>query len=104
METFNTFKNGFASLGFDSPQSTHEDLLKINNILSVLLFAISLLSTCAYVYYEASSFEEYIDSVFMLSGLTIVLFMFANFFWQMPNFYRFFVHLENTIEKSECNR
>lgn len=98
MKTFDLIRNNFAIAGLDSPQSTREDLLKIKNILSFLLFALSAFSSGVYVYYDASNFEEYIDAVFMLTGLSITLFIFANLLWDMPTLYKFIDHLEGIIE------
>lgn len=101
MKTFDSIREYFAIAGFDSPQSIREDLLKIENILSFLLFSLSAFSSGVYVYYEASNFEEYIDAIYMLSGLTVILFIFINLFWEMPNLYKFIDHLENIIAESK---
>lgn len=101
MKIFNSIKNCFIVLGFDSPQSTRQDLLKTKTILSMLLIGIDVILSSLFVYYEASDFEEYADSIYQLSSLILTFFVSATLLWQMPTHYKFITALEKTIEKSK---
>ena len=101
MKTFDSIKNCFTVLGFDSHQSTRKDLLKFKNIISLLLIFIDMILTSVYVYYEASNFEEYVDSIYLLSSMILAFSVFSILIWQIPNHFIFINHLESIITKSK---
>lgn len=101
MKTFNSIKNGFAVLGFDSPESVRRDLLKINTISSMLIFGIQIIFISVFICCEASNFDEYVDGVYLLSSLTVCVFAYATMLWQIPRLYAFIIQLENIIGKSK---
>lgn len=101
MKTFGSIRNCFAVLGFNSPQSTRKDLIKIENILCMQLFGIEIILISVYIHQEASNFEEYIDCVYLFSSLIIAFFSFAILMLEIPRHYEFINLLENTITESE---
>lgn len=101
MKSIDSIKTCFADLGFDSLQSTRKDLLKPKNISCLLLIGIDIILTSVYIYYEANGFEEYIDALYILWSLILSFYTFTTLIWQVPNYYRFFNYLENTITESK---
>lgn len=101
MKTFDSIKNFFAILGFDSSQSTRKDLLKIETVLPIIFIGIDIILTIVSVHYEASNFEEYVNSIYLLSSLILSFFIFTTLLWQMPTHYKFITTLENTLKKSK---
>lgn len=101
MKSIDSLKICFATLGFDSPQSTRKDLLKPKNISCLSLIGIDIVLTSVYIYYEANDFEEYVDAIYILWTLIFSFFTFATLIWQVPEHYRFINYLENAITESE---
>lgn len=102
MKSIDSIKTCFATLGYDSPQSTRKDLLKPKNISCLSLIGIDIILTSIYIYYEASDFEQYVDAIYILWSLIFSFFNFATLIWQVPKHYKFISYLENTITESKC--
>lgn len=101
MKTFDSIKNYFKILGIISRQSTRKDLLNIQNVAFFIVIAMDLLSSIAFGYYEANSFEEYVDSFYATSSAFVCFYSYGVLFWEMPKLYRFINALEATINKSK---
>lgn len=101
MKTFDSIKQHFVILGFTSSQSTRKDLLKLQNILFFFFLGVYLILTTVFAYYEAHSFEQYVDSLYAISSALVCIDVFGICFWEMPNLYRFMNSLECTINESK---
>lgn len=66
------------------------------------------LITCAqstlagiFVFYEADSFREYVESVFVFSTLVVVSVTFFAFIWITAKMFKLMNNIETTVNKSE---
>lgn len=101
MKNFDFIKNYFEVLGITSRQSTRKDLLKRQNIVFFIIIGMNVLSSTAFGYYEANSFEEYVDSFYVTSSVFICFSAFGILLWDVPKLYRFINALESTINISK---
>lgn len=101
MKTFDTIKHFFNISGITSSQSTRKDLLKIRNVVFFVILGLDIISAGLFGYYEANSFEEYVDSFFATSSAFICFYSFGVLFWETPKLYRFTEALEIAINKSK---
>lgn len=101
MKSIDTIKTCFATMGYDSLQSSRKDLFKPKNMSCLSLIGIDIILTSIYIYYEANDFEEYVDAIYILWSLIFSFFTFAMLIWQVPKNYRFINYLENIITESK---
>lgn len=101
MKTFESINQYFDILGFTSSQSTRKDLLKIQNLTCFLILCTDFLSTSLFCYFEAHSFEQYVDSFYAISSSFICISTNGILFSELPQLYRFVKNLERTISKSK---
>lgn len=98
MKFFKSIKQHFAIVGINSFQSIQKRRFNSRN---VFVISINLTQAILYVFYEATSFREYVMSVFVFSTLIVVNIAFPAFIWKMPKVFELMNNFEKTINKSK---
>lgn len=101
MKFFRKIQECFAVIGINSHQSIQKCPLNARNAVCFLVFVLNLVSSIAYLLWEAKNFGEYSNAAFSISGATICGATMATFIWMMPNLFRFFTSVENIANKSK---
>lgn len=104
MKSFDSIKQYSKISGVTSSQPTRKDLLKVQNLIFFVVQGMNLISASVFGYYEANSFEQYVDAFYAFSSAFICVYCFGVLFWEIPKLYRFINALESTIGKSKSIR
>lgn len=101
MKIFQFVVRGFTDLGLGPQELTQKNPIngKIVEIFCILLF--SLCSSCAYLFFEAQTFEDYTLSVYVSSTLLLVIVGYMIFMWKNRPIFELFGNAEKIIDKRE---
>lgn len=107
MKVLALIKKSFETVDIKPYKTNQNSPFNVKNMLCLFVIIISLGSSLLYLFVEANSFGEYVNSCFIVSSEAIEIINFINIIWKTPKLYEFFYNLENTIEKSKyqniCN-
>ena len=104
MKILELIKKSFATVGIRPYQANEKSAFNVTNTFFVFAIGIGLSSSSAYVLIEASDFEEYINSCFLVSAQAISIVFFISIVLNTLKLYAFFDYLGDTIQKSEYIR
>lgn len=93
-------QTSYALLGIDSNPSSQSSALNLRSTAAVIVYCLCVLSTGAYLLYEAETFGEYMDSVYITSATVIDTFTYFSFLWRLRKFSAFVNSLEQTFTES----
>lgn len=102
MEIFRLVKNHLAILGL-SPIQTVQPYPMINYKLfgASLVMSLNLILCCAYYFFIASSFDEYIDSFCTASASVAIVGVFSVFVWKSKILYELMAKLQEIVNTSK---
>lgn len=96
-------QKNYALLGIDSNAQDQSNALNIRSLIAIIVYCLCVYSTSAYLFNEAETFGEYMDSVYITSAVYIDTFTYLSFFWRLSKFSTFVNLLEETFQESEYN-
>lgn len=101
MKIFQLVLRGLIELGLGPQQLTQKKPFKSKmvKILCILLF--TLCSSCAYLFLEAQTFEDYTLSVYTSSSILLVIVGYTIFMWKNRPICELFDKAEKIIDESE---
>lgn len=102
MKIFQGIQRGFAIFGF-SPNQSITQKFNGKHVKCLLIFCGCLTSSCAYLFYEAATFQEYTLSLNEFLTIAHVIGTFLIFVWKNQLLYKCMDSLEKTINKSKFN-
>lgn len=103
MKIFKSVRMDLAFFGINADQSwPHKSLFNTKNQIAMSIFCLFLFSNCVHITY-ASSFEEYINCIYIVSALAGTVLCFATLMWESAKWFAFIENFENIFNKSECN-
>lgn len=104
MSITKAIQENFALLGIESnaaKQSTAFNVFNVRSAITITVYCLSVSLTSAYLFCEAESFSEYMDSVSITSATAIDTFTYFSFFCRLDMFSKFINSLEETFENSK---
>lgn len=101
MKFFQSIQRILSHVGIDPNQSTRTHPFNARNSKNCLIFLVACICSIVFLFHEASSVEERMESGF-LTGLTILnLMCFINLIFKMKLVYNYFDNAEKIVEQSE---
>lgn len=97
MKPLQSGKENWAMLGISPSQS----LISLKFLMALFIIVANAGLNWAFLIYEADSFREYTNSIFITSTTTMVAVCFGILAFQRPRIYKLFYFTEEQIEKSE---
>lgn len=101
---FQSIRENFAIIGIHSHQSTQKCPFNARSVACLLIYILGLISSVAYLLYEARNFAEYSNAAYSISGGIVCGVTMATMVWIMPKLFQFFTCIENIASKSELNQ
>lgn len=101
MKLFQTSQKYFENFGIDSRQMSKNHLFNAKNVLASAVLCLDILSSGAFLLYEAQTFYEYADSVYTTSCAENSCVIYMVIFWNMRKFFKFIEKFENLVEHSK---
>lgn len=97
MKLFQTGQKYMAMMGIYPTQS----LINVNFFLTIFASAINIIANWAFLVFEASSFREYTNSIFITSTITMIVMCEIYFTLKKSRIFAVIALCENQIAKSE---
>lgn len=94
-------QKNYALLGIDSNASNETNAFKARSTIAIVVYCLSVLLTSVYLFCEAETIMEYMDSVYITSATIIDTFTYFSFFWRLGMFSTFVNSLEEAFEESK---
>lgn len=91
-------RTNYAVLGIDSNDSS---AFNFRSVLATVIFCLCVFTTSAFLFNQAETFGEYMDSVYITSATVIDTFTYFSFLWRLSKFSTFVNSLEETFTESE---
>lgn len=88
-------------LGINSNQSTNKHLYNENIFLCLFLCASCIILTGASIFYEANSFIEYMEPIYILSSAIMITIAAAYAYLKVKILFGYIKKLENTVNSSK---
>lgn len=101
MKSFELIQGKFAVVGYSLNNSNRQYNLNARNVIIIILMVINMLATSAYIYYEAESFDEYLQDIYLTVSLAVASIMFIINIVLMPKVFKLIENLKETINKSK---
>ena len=101
MILFDTVKSHFTVMGVNSVQAKRKNPLNFKNVTVILMTSIEGTLSGIFVFCEANSFREYVESIFVFSTIFIVNIVFLHFIWNMSKVFELMNNIEKTVNKSK---
>lgn len=86
---------------YPSQQNQKPRSINSINVILLIFFVQMILTTAAFLLFEANSILDYGFASFMLSTLIMSIVNYSIFIWQAENTFKFIGHCEGFIEKSK---
>lgn len=93
-------RNNNAVLGIDSNEQNAEYPWNARSVIAILVYCSCVLSTGGYLFGEAETFGEYMDSVSITTATLIDTYTYLSFFLRLKQFSTFVNTLEETFQES----
>lgn len=90
----------YAILGIDSNEQNREYPLNLRSLIAIFVFCANVILTAGYLFTEADTIGEYIDSVSITTATMIDTFTYFSFFYRLSQFSAFVNTLEDTFQES----
>ena len=98
MRIFRLVQHSFAFLGLELNQSTAQKYsINEKNMLSLSILCIALTSSCAYIFFDAKTFQEYAISVYIASTFLLGAACFTICVWKKQPLFK----LIDSAEKND---
>lgn len=94
-------QTNFALLGIDSNALNRLNAINVRSAIVIIVYGLCVSSTSAYLFYEAETFGEYMDSVSITSATVIDTFTYFSFLLRLTKFSTFVNSLEKTFTESK---
>lgn len=104
MEVFASIENHFANIGLTESQSLGANRFNVKNMATLSMLVANIILSVACIFYGASDFDEYVDSIFGCLTLIDTAIAFVYLICQMAMLFRFIVDMKNTIDQREWNQ
>lgn len=102
MKIFKSVRRDLAFFGINANQSRpHKSPFNTKNQIAMSVFCLFLFSNCVHITY-ASSFEEYINCIYIVTALAGTVLCFATLMWESAKWFEFIESVEHIFNKSEC--
>lgn len=102
MKLFVLIQKNLAAAGFSFHYSTQKYHLNARNAAVVVILSMNMVTSGAYVFYGAESFDEYLENILITFTLAAALTIFIIVIVLMPKIFLLIDNLEQTINKSKC--
>lgn len=97
MEIFTLIQKNFLLFGI----GLHQRPFNVRNLVTICIFCVAITSASAYFFYEAKTFPQYTDSIFLISVLILGLILFVITVSEMQRILRHIITGEKLINSSE---
>lgn len=102
MKIFKSVRKDLAFFGINANQSwPHKSPFNTQNRIAMAIFCLFLFSNFVHITY-VSSFEEYINCIYIVTALAGTILCFATLMWESAKWFAFIESVENILNKSEC--
>lgn len=101
MEIYHTIRKYCAVSGIQSSQLNHRFLNFVEKFLLFFLFVFAIVSSCAFLAYDAQNITEFTNGFYTLITFALVCFIFVVHVWKYDRFFKFMKNFENIIFDSE---
>lgn len=101
MKLFEMHEKYFAIVGIDSYQATRKIPINGKNSATLLILISALMSTNAFIWFEADTFPEYAESFYVAATSIICFGNFVILFTRMSKFFEFIENLEHLVQTSK---
>lgn len=101
MKIFQSIEDNLAILGISSYQSIQVQPFNTRNVTTLLVFGLSVISNCVFLFHVADSFMEYTKCVYVVSTLITSFICFAHLVLKMPKLFEFIKNFEQIVEESK---
>lgn len=101
MKVIEILRRQFAMIGIVSDESTMSHPINLINLMILLMFVIDLIINGVYCFHGADNFQDYVNSAFACSALTVSMMAFVTLIWEMAKVYEFLENLEKAINNRE---
>lgn len=98
---FDSIKSNFAIVGANSLQSNGQNPFNLKNVMIILIINVQATLCGIFVFYEANSFREYVESVFAFSTVIVIHIVFPVFIWKIPKMFELMNNIEKIVNKSK---
>lgn len=99
MEIFRGIKSYFAMAGINLNQKTCVHLLNLRNITVSIGFSVAGIMCAKFQFYEASTFDEYANSFYLMSTGGLTVFCFMVLMWKRTKLFEFIKSIEHLIDE-----
>lgn len=80
--------------------SPNQQSFSWRSLLAIFIDCFGIASNCAHFFYEAKTFQEHIESIFVCTAIIMATTV-AFYAWKSQIFFNFLYDAENMIDKSE---
>lgn len=101
MKILETVRSDFLVLGLNPNPTNRFYPFNSRNITRLALLSYGLITMGIYLGYEANSFEEYTNCIFVICALFIAAVVFSIMIGRSGQFFEFFDELERNIDQSK---
>lgn len=101
MKLFQITQKNLAILGIDRNQSTQKHPFNGRILLGFFLFGLFIILTSTFFFHEASSFREYTETIYTLSGTIACTVAFTSTIFKMKMLFNFIAMSENIVDISK---
>lgn len=98
MQILQPIRNIFSFVGIAPYQ---KQPFNMRNVVTLFMLGTGVLLNCVHLFYEASTFKEYTDSVCASSSMVVAIILFAILIWKTLPMFSFLNNLEESVTKSK---
>lgn len=91
----------FTSVGIASNQSTIKWHINRRVIVVYSIYGCALTMSAAYLYYDANTFEEYTNNIYITTAFSVIIFIFTIFVLNMTKLFELVDNFGQLVERGE---
>lgn len=104
MQILEPIRNTLRILGMSSQHSVQKYPINARNLTSLFIHGINVTCSIGYIISGTENMEEFVSSLFVCITAIFDTLLFINLNWNMRRLFELIDKLENTVEKSKCNK